>query len=392
MRGDRRMKGKLEIEVITPLFIGNGNAYSSSEYVFDQGFFNVVNFDKLIESELKRGRLNFLGKFLDDLVNGNTNLKTLCKENNIDYKKYIKYTVSSASAGVRNEVLQFIKTGGKVYIPGSSIKGALRSTLTKYVANYNSELKVFKDSIEKAFEKVKTNDSKKLKSFLSSTLDDIADRKIFGTTNNSPFRFISVSDSDLQEPDILKITEIKILNICNGIPRWFAGIGRNTDDPANARPIFCESIYEKSQFTCSLTVEENLPDYAISEARIKNCEIVVGFVARIKDEIKKYIANELSFFRACGNSVKDVAYFYTDLLNKAENLAENEFLLQVGFGTGMLSKTIIQYLDDDKKSKVAKISMHKYYGDMYPKTRRIVFENKYPKYVPGWIKCRLLPD
>jgi len=116
-------------------------------------------------------------------------------------------------------------------------------------------------------------------------------------------------------------------------------------------------------------------------------------VSKINEEIKKYIRKEYEFYKVYGSSAKPISDFYSNLLGMAESFDDNELLLQVGFGTGMLSKTIIEYFDEDLKSKVAKISKHKYYdGDIYPKTRKIVFEDGLPKYVPGWIKCRMLPD
>lgn len=387
------MKGKFEIEVITPLFIGNGEKYSPFEYIFDRGFFNPINIEKLIEIKLREGNMIFCSKILDGLEKGNVDLNTLCKEYRIDYKKFARYMLSSPRLSTHDEVLQYIKSGGKVFIPGSSIKGALRSVLTKHTVYSSPEsgLNPFTDSVNVAYDALNSNDDSK-KRYSAKNLDDKADRKIFGMTYNSPFRFISVSDSDLQEPGVLNVYQVKILNICNGTAKWFNGMGRNADNPAESKSVFLEGIKEHSVFSSILSIGE-VSSYIVHESQIKKAEITEKFVLKINEEIKNYIINEISFFKAYSNSTKTVADFYNELLKKAEGLKENEFLLQVGFGTGMLSKTIMQYLKDDGiKSKVAKISRHKYYGNIYPKTRRIVFESNQPKYVPGWIKCKLLPN
>lgn len=384
------MNCKLEIEVITPLFIGNGEKYMPFEYIFDRGFFNPINIEQLIETKLREGNRIFYTRILDGLKDSNINLYTLCQENRIDYKKFVRYSLTSPRLGSYDEVHQYIKTGGKVFIPGTSIKGALRSTLTKHAlsAGPDSRLQVFAESINKAYSKF-TNERRLNDSFVKS-LDDEADKKIFGDTYDSSFRFISISDSNLQDPDVLKVSEVKILNICNGSAKWFSRMDVNQDNPDRARSMFLEGIKEGSIFTCFLNLEE-ASRYVIEESKIKSPEIVMNFVSCINQEIKSYIRNEISFFKTYGQT-EGIARFYNDLLKISENLKENEFLLQLGFGTGMLSKTVLQYLDDDMKSKVAKMSKHRYYGNIYPKTRRIIFENRQPKFVPGWIKGKLLTD
>lgn len=388
------MKGRLEIELITPLFIGNGEKYSPVEYVLDRGTFNPINMEKFLEDNLYQKSI--YSNLLDGMSKGSIDFLKLCRENRIDYKNYVRFTLSSPDLKKPQEVIRYIKSGGKVYIPGSSIKGALRSTLTKYAVNSESDLKLFTKTIMNSQtgasnSRDDSSGNKHSSKTSAKTLDDEGDGKIFGITYNSPFRLVSISDSDMKAPDVLKIYDIKILNVCNGRIKWFNRPGNNVDYPEDARSFFMEGIAEENSFSSVMSVNE-ASSYIISESGIKNAGIVFNFVSEINEEIKKYISSEYDFFRKFSNSrdLKAVIDFYGGLLDKAEKLEENEFLLQVGFGTGMLSKTIIQYLDDDMKSKIAQISRHRHYDKMYPKTRRIVFENGKAKCVPGWIKCRLL--
>lgn len=380
------MRSRLEIEVLTPLFIGNGDKYAPFEYVYECGCFTPVNMDKLIEINYKEGNT----RLLEDLQKGGSDLYTLCRNYSVDYRRFARYTLNSPRLSSRDEVLQYIKSGGRVFIPGSSLKGAIRSTLTRYEVNSAPGLELFTETITKAFEAMQ--DKNATRKYSAQRLDDETERKILGMTYDSPFRFVSISDSDLHEADVLEVSELKILNICNGRVKWFHGPGSNVDDPSIAKSLFVEGVKRNSSLTCVLTIEEP-SSYIARESGTKNPEIVNDMVSKINEEIKKYIRKEYEFYKVYGSSAKPISDFYSNLLGMAESFDDNELLLQVGFGTGMLSKTIIEYFDEDLKSKVAKISKHKYYdGDIYPKTRKIVFEDGLPKYVPGWIKCRMLPD
>jgi len=380
------MNGKLEIEVITPLFIGNGEQYSPVEYIYEENFFTPVNVEKLIETKYREGKTDFYLKILEGLEKGNIDLKSLCKEYRIDYREFARYRLGSTTLSVHDKVLQYIKSGGKVFIPGSSIKGALRSVLTNHIINSKAKLSYFTETIDKVYKNIVSNTKSKEK---SNNVDNEADEKIFGGTYDSPFRFISVSDSNLREPDVLNVYQVKILNICNGKVKWFQKKDINVEQPEKARSVFLEGIKEKSLFSCYVTINE-VSHYIANEAKIKNIEIANKFAFKINSEVENYINNEISFFNTYGQAVKNITDFYYELLRMIKSLDKNEFMLQVGFGTGMLSKTILLHLDDKMKSKVAKISRHKYYGSIYPKTRKIVFENGQPKYVPGWIKCKLV--
>lgn len=404
------MKCKLEIEVISPLFIGNGEKYAHFEYVYDGVSFYPINIEKLVEEKLREEDKTIYNTVINGIEN--LNLNELCKGSKIDYRKYARYSLVSPNLDIKRDVYQFIKTGGKVYIPGTSIKGALRSVLTKQAVNPNTKpgYKYFTESINEAFKNLNKGRKSDSDSDKTKYLDDEADEKVFGKTYDSPFRFISISDSNLQEPDVLKVFEIKILNICDGEPKWFSR-KINVTNPRKALSLYCEGIKEESKFLCTLILGEVSP-YVLKESETKSPEMVMSFdanisqedrkqrirkhirsfISSINEEIKEYINNEISFFKKYSFHTKPITEFYSDLLENFKSLKENEFLLQVGFGTGMLSKTILQYLDDNEKSKVAKISKHSYYGGIYPKTRRIVFENGHPKYVPGWIKCKLLPN
>lgn len=124
---------------LAPVSIGNGNTYSSKEYILEDGYYYFPEMSKLYSTlcnkypeKVKRFE-NFLGE-------PNNKKKTrltefLVKENIVerDFNGYkIKATgyETDRRNGILNEIKQFTKDAyGVAYIPGSSLKGALRTVL-----------------------------------------------------------------------------------------------------------------------------------------------------------------------------------------------------------------------------------------------------------------------
>lgn len=135
-----------KIKLITegPVFIGSGKEFSKKEYLFLSNgekigildfakFYGYIHDRKLSE------------KFEDFFINDyKSDLRCWIKENNISYdeiKKYLKYELDCGDTSLENgkkaQIMEFVKdVYGCPYIPGSSIKGMLRTILeAKYVSD-----------------------------------------------------------------------------------------------------------------------------------------------------------------------------------------------------------------------------------------------------------------
>jgi CRISPR type III-A-associated RAMP protein Csm5 len=125
---------KYEIEVISPVHIGSGGTISPIEYVVEDNFYRV-DMDKIFGDEqfetdrfiedAKKGTF-YLGKFAPELA-----------------KEHVRYTLDISHPTRTNlqgligskssEVREFIKTKDDAYIPGTSIKGAIRTAILWWV-------------------------------------------------------------------------------------------------------------------------------------------------------------------------------------------------------------------------------------------------------------------
>ena len=382
MRGDKLMNYNLEIEVISPVFIGSGDQYKAFEYVYDRGYFSPINIERLIEAKLKEGNINFYNEIIDGLKSGDINLYSLCRAYKIDYKKFARYTLNSEMIGRQSEIYKYIKTGGQVYIPGSSVKGAIRSALTRYKINNGIGLNTVEN-------KINSFNNKRLSEKQIMTMDDEYDNETFGHTYDSIFRFIRITDSNLMNTDVLKVYSFKILNICNENVKWFNRPNDNRFNYEEARSTYFEGIKHGTKLKSNLTLQTVMP-YVIEQSKIKSTDLITSFLQIVKKDAEQSIKNEIRFYEQY--SMTAIANFYKELLQIQNKLDNNEFLLQVGFGTGILSKTILGQLKKDKRLKVAEMTFRNYHKDqnIFPKTRRIIFEGGQPKYVPGWVKIKLV--
>lgn len=126
----------LTLTVLAPLFIGSGNKYTKKEYMYnerngkvsffdDQKFFNFLVERGLVE---KYSRF-MLGQDTDDL---RVFLTKTCGIPNAELKDLKRYEILVGDAlnasRSRKEIYAFQRDAyGRAYIPGSSVKGALRT-------------------------------------------------------------------------------------------------------------------------------------------------------------------------------------------------------------------------------------------------------------------------
>lgn len=133
---------ELKIKILTPVYIGSGYTVGKREYIHDKSK-NLVSFldlDKLFKGILDNGLYSEYEKyFTADNKNKemNVELKQFLERAGIGedkYSEWITYSEYMGSSNLRlqntHEIQTFIKDGyGNPYIPGSSLKGAIRTIL-----------------------------------------------------------------------------------------------------------------------------------------------------------------------------------------------------------------------------------------------------------------------
>lgn len=119
-----------------PVFIGSGRTIGKKEYIYDRyaNKVHIPNMEKMFAYFMKRG---LLASYEEYLLNGKIDFVYWLKDNRIterEFMPWIAYTMDSGDAVIeqksKKEILTSVKDAyGCPYVPGSSLKGALRTVL-----------------------------------------------------------------------------------------------------------------------------------------------------------------------------------------------------------------------------------------------------------------------
>lgn len=121
---------KLKLEVLTPVHISSGSEISPSGYYIDKKstLLNVVNMDGLLADPAFR---IYEQEFINN-ASRSRYLGAIIKEDHNLLSRHVLYSLPTTTefrAANTINIKAFIKSAGRVYIPGSSIKGAIISAL-----------------------------------------------------------------------------------------------------------------------------------------------------------------------------------------------------------------------------------------------------------------------
>ena len=137
-----------KIKTLGPVFVGSGQTLRKSQYIYEQHkkVVGIVNETALVDSLLSKGRY-------DDFIQQVTNekwldLRTCLAKYRMDYESLVSYRLpvnpGKDDRKKLNDLQMFVRNGlNEAYIPGSSIKGALRTCLLAKVADDTKDNKMF---------------------------------------------------------------------------------------------------------------------------------------------------------------------------------------------------------------------------------------------------------
>ena len=142
---------KLSLLTLAPIHIGNGEKYTSREFIYENKKFYFPDmgkfYNKMVEKRLAEKFEAFLIQTRPNARNNR--LISFLNDNRIAERSFGGYSISETglesdknpdSAGAINEVNKFIRDAfGNPYIPGSSLKGAIRTILMNTTPKWNNK-------------------------------------------------------------------------------------------------------------------------------------------------------------------------------------------------------------------------------------------------------------
>ena len=144
---------------MAPIHIGNGEKYTSREFIYENGYFYFPDMGKFYNRMVEKGYDQKFERFLQETKPNarNNRLISFLEDNRISDRNFGGYRIIETEletnnnylrGGALNQVSKFIRDPfGNPYIPGSSLKGAIRTILMNTNPDWNNE-NVVKDKKE----------------------------------------------------------------------------------------------------------------------------------------------------------------------------------------------------------------------------------------------------
>ena len=372
---------KYEIEVISPLHIGNGGTISPIEYVVGDKFYRA-DMDRLFEDE----RFDTEG-FIEDTKAGSLYLGRFAHEL---AKVHVRYALDISQSTRRNlleligrrssEVREYIKTKDDAYIPGSSIKGAIRTAILWWVLKNNPDkfnrVKRHLENLVRSRDRGAPNKKR---------VADKVEEEVFGRDpTHDILKALQVSDTNAVATESLKVEEVRTLTTAPQGHNW------------KGFYTYVEAMKTGTKLDLELKIDEFLLEGdAARELIFENKQELVREIPKICNEFAEdFIKNEIMFFTQYNmpRELDKVLGFYKKV---GERTGEKSFLLHLAWGSGWHGMTVGRLLQEEidfdffglrKKFNLGKRRNQPFFVREFPKTRRIVFEDRQPKYPLGWIK------
>lgn len=289
----------VELTTLAPVFIGSGQQLGKKEYVYDKYNKKVWIFDtqNLYRNLSKEKLKNEYEKYM---LWQNTDLYTWMQENKISeaqYNIWSKYCLDCSYSDLpekNKDIALFIKDAyGLPYIPGSSLKGAIRTALIGNNLSQSYQIRQWQSEVK---EKSRARSRKKLLYDMEEKSKQIEKKVIC-----DEFSGLRISDSNP-----LKTTD---LILCQKIDK-------NIDGKNRIQPIFRECLKPGIKIYFDMTIDESICHYK-----------------------KEDLLNAIQYF--FNNANKQYQKYGVLSPNKKN-------VITVGGGAGYISKTILYNMYPDE--------------------------------------------
>jgi CRISPR-associated protein Csm5 len=419
----RNLRYRYTVKVLTPLHIGSGETIPDVAYHVSQSdsspcFWTLLDLDAAaVEWSQRNDSTDFS---VDTIAEFARKHRGLFRKYTLPVSASIARTLRQ-SDNRRQRIWEHIKLSDKPYLPGSSLKGAIR---TAVLGAFLSQGK------RQAFEEA-VRHSLKDNRISSPHLSDDAEQVVWSADQHrDPLRGLRIGDSaEVPPQDFMTVAEVRVMGF-NTTPKaelFWERLGRrevraHLSVPHGATPIFLEMLEPKT----TLKGELSFNMFLLGEAWVGD---QLGFqekaallfpeklVAVCQKKYEDLFQQDLALYDAFNTISKGQLEKVVDNLSNLQTTEapkENEFFLQLSWGAGWQAKTVADQLDQrflheevnktrrffqdrrDRPYALAdfRLLTHGQRRLLSPKTRRLVMDGDTPAWPLGWVKVSLekLPE
>lgn len=384
------MKQKYKLETITPVHIGSGETLNQIDGYYANGRWYRIDLDKVLAHP--NVHINAL---TSEMSQRNFRWSDYFSRHNMNGAELSIYSLLSSQNPKEVDIREAIKSvGNRPYIPGSSIKGAIRTALLSDLINSDENKELFNESSDHLNTEIEEAQSK-------TPAGDI-EKKILGRNPNYDLlRALQVSDTEPLEHDALAIETA-----------WTVTLDQNNKlvqkiEGNREYKNFVEVIQGGQTLTFTLKIDDWLFDDTAYEKLGFN-DTQYGAIYSISDVCygtnQSLIENEMEFYNR--NNYATLYNLYNGLKNRNNSIEGGEFMLQIGWGTGYHANTVTSLFTQGDDAPVDLMALRERYrlgrsrsnqqnpydSREFPKTRRVLYRGQNPIAPLGWVKISPIED
>jgi len=373
------------VELVSDVHIGTGTELKRDlDWIAPgDGYVYFADSDRLLEIVFERAEAD--GKDMRevaDVLAGSTlaDLRTMGWLTRNDFgpeHPLFRYRLrgSPATVNIREQIKDVY---GRPYLPGSSLKGALRTVLAVAAA----------DQIRPDLSRLGRS---------RSWAGQPVEAQIFGRDpNHDLLRALQVGDSAPVASTQLRLRRAHIYPTAS---RTYRGRSRGLD--VDIETLGKGTVLEVPiHVLTELLADRGMPLDQRRDRELAHWERHAGWLEGLakagQQNARKLLEDEVRFFQE-HRDVPAVHIFYRQLVDKYTQLQHNEFLLVLGWGGGWHTKTLNRYLKRDQRTFDRLVSRYRLNptgthkpGDPYPKSRHLLRVGDKAGPPLGWVKVTLI--
>ncbi len=295
----------VELKTISPVFIGNGQEIRKFEYVHNKYKKELLMLDVpkmysyLCESNKEKAFENYIQNPRIDLIEW-MQMQRISEEKLDDWTRYrLQIKDASIEKGSKLQIMSFVKDAyGLPYIPGSSLKGMLRTILLSYDIHLNKDKYC---EVKEAFERINSGVRKSILAKENREIEHLS----FNQLDRTKEKYDAVNDimsgMIISDSEPLKLED---LTLCSKIECFPNGKTKSIN-------ILRESIKPETSVKFRLKIDRNIFKYSV-----------------------KYIEEAISYF---------ATQYYDNFVDKfmADIDTPGNGIVWLGGGVGFTSKTTV---------------------------------------------------
>ncbi len=320
---------RIKIETLTPVHIGSGNFISNSELVEfqndDDSYVGIVSPEKILKLVGEYNINNWV-----TYIENDKSIKEFFKQYapNATPKDYIKRSVLNFGSGTT--LKECLHDGsGKPYIPGSSIKGAIRTAVLASMVDVTKELE---KQIDKTNPKKTDRNGNPIKKASATSVEN----SLFALSkdkapNSDFFRFIKIGDAYFEKDCEIALKEINL------------NIRISHDDLTDkSKAQLVEFIAQEETSVFELKIEKKISDWSArqeSSVRVKSVPDEIANINMlfylINCHTKSLLDSEIDYWSNVDKIGADDYISALEQIHEKIDLSDKKTcILRIGHGSG----------------------------------------------------------